>query len=68
MYANAAPNVKIAEKAKTLSNAVGEKGGEPSRKFRIISDAMVKGLISAKVTNTPGNLPVLPKSCIKESG
>lgn len=62
MYAKAAPNVNMAEKAKTLRSELKRKGGEPSRKLRIMSDAVLKGLISAKVTRTAGNLPSFPKS------
>ena len=62
MYAKAAPKVNMAEKAKTLRSELGKKGGEPSRKLRIMSEAVLKGLISAKVTRNAGNLPSLPKS------
>lgn len=68
MYAKAAPNVKMAENATTPKSEVYEKDGEPSRKLRIMSEAVVNGLISAKVTSCEGNLPVIPRSWIMEIG
>ena len=62
MYAKTAPKVKMAENAITLMIEIKENGGYPSKKLRIMSDAPLRGFISARVTRTAGNLPSFPKS------
>jgi hypothetical protein len=52
----------MVEKTITLRIMFGEKGGVPSRKERIMSEALLNGLISAKFTNIAGNLPSSPRS------
>lgn len=64
MYAKTAQNVNIPEKTATLITMFQEnkKAGEESRNERIMSDALLSGLTSARVTRNEGNLPVLPRS------
>jgi hypothetical protein len=60
--------VKTAEKTNTLITISSEKGGVPTRKDRIRSEALLKGLILAKITRNIGNLPSLPSCSIREKG
>ena len=55
MYANAAVNAKIKANVATETIQYGENVGTPMRNERIMSEALLSGLTSAKVTSIDGN-------------